>query len=233
MSRLRIAIQGFNLFEVNSIITGPTAEDLRDLNSREEDATPLEILVKKTHTAILQYSALQMPTYIMNVVKDTILQSISLCNRLIDLGTDLTSLNIIGTIPMQLLNDEEVVEFRAPSFEMRRNLPALYNDAMDLSNKLFDCFIRPGIVSIQGHRDRTVLLYSAFIGDIYLINKILVAGGRELLNIPDSKGHTPLASIIHKMTYGGMSLDQIATGDIMVQEYIAGAIGERSEDIGE
>ena len=232
MSRLRIAIQGFNLFAVNSIITDPTAEDLRSLNSREEDATPLEILVKKTHTAILQYSALQMP-YIMNLVKDAILQSISLCNRLIDLGTDLTSLNIIGTIPMQLLDDEEVVEFRAPSFEMRRNLPALYNDAMDLSNKLFDCFIRPEIVSIQGHRDRTVLLYSAFIGDIYLINKILEAGGSELLNIPDSKGHTPLASMIHKMTYGGMSLDQIAAGDIMVQEYIARAIGERSEDIGE
>ncbi len=231
MSRLRIAIQKFNLLDVSVILIAPTAEDLTDLNSREGEETPLEILVKNTHTAIVQYSALIMPPYIMHGVKDSILQSIELCKRLIDLGADLTSLNIIGTIPMQLLDDETVAEFRVPSFDMRRNLPPLYNDALDLSNKLFDSFISPEIVSIQGHRDRTVLLYAACIGDIYLINKILATGVSGLLNIADSKGETPLTLMLHKMSYGEMSLDQIVPGDIIVQEYIAGAIGERLEDI--
>ncbi len=221
MSRLRIAIKSFNLDSIDQITQTISAEDLADLNMRERDETPLELLAKKTHNSIIQYAKLQMPEAVMQAAKAAILFSIELCQRLIILGADLSSLNVIGTIPMQLLHDDEIGAFRRYSASDTARIPDLYNEALDLSNKLFDSFIKTEIVGIQGHRERTILLYAAWSGDVYLINKILDIGGIDLLTIADSKGYTPLILLATKISNLEIEVSEInADARAMLEDMI-------------
>ncbi len=100
MSRLRNAIEKLSLKTINDIVSNHSRDDLAELNRREGDKTPLEILAQRVHESIIDFSNLRMTAEIIELAKIHLETLIQICKKLIHLGSDLSSFNVTGTIVM-------------------------------------------------------------------------------------------------------------------------------------